>query len=231
MLLLIALFSSANAYDLLVTEAGDSMTWRSFPVPYTVMTNQAPEDLDPVGCEAAVAAAFGAWEALPATEVMFELDAAATDSVADSAHDGMNVVWFDHSWDADPDVVALTSTWATDEGLILGFDIRINADTVYWSLDGSDGIDLQNALAHEVGHALGFDHSDVPGATMYEESHKGELRKRDLHWDDEDGLRELYGQSSVPGFGCSVTSGSPSGALLLALLPLVARRRNTQKLR
>lgn len=72
------------------------------------------------------------------------------------------------------------------------FDINMN--TFYpWGVDGeSDKFDFQSVMTHEIGHGLGFGHSDVTGATMLQGTAKGETYKRTLHPDDKAALAYIY---------------------------------------
>ena len=47
--------------------------------------------------------------------------------------------------------------------------------------------------AHEIGHALGLDHSRVRGTVMWP-SFLGYRPNLQLHWDDVAGIRTLYGK-------------------------------------
>ncbi len=99
------------------------------------------------------------------------------------------------------------------------------------------GFDLQNALTHEIGHALGLRHNDADDAlVMFSSTFAGELTKRVLKDDDRAGLRALYGSApafaeasaitesnDVPVAGCSAAGQAP--LLLIALLGLLRSRR------
>jgi hypothetical protein len=68
-------------------------------------------------------------------------------------------------------------------------------DDESWSLDSS-GIDLITVSAHEIGHLLGIEHSDVPSALMYP-YYSGIRRYLDI--DDRQAVWELYGYPSIFG--------------------------------
>jgi hypothetical protein len=90
-------------------------------------------------------------------------------------------------------------------GQILDADIELNGAHVNFSVSSppaSGRFDVQNSLAHEVGHFLGFDHNcrEDEGAcsptgrqaTMYESAPAEETQKRDLSDDDIEGLCTVY---------------------------------------
>ncbi|XP_019185244.1 PREDICTED: metalloendoproteinase 5-MMP-like [Ipomoea nil] len=52
-------------------------------------------------------------------------------------------------------------------------------------------LDIRSVAIHEIGHLLGLDHSEVPGAVMWSEFEYGQKR-RDLTPDDINGIRALY---------------------------------------
>ncbi|XP_010278837.1 PREDICTED: metalloendoproteinase 2-MMP-like [Nelumbo nucifera] len=64
-----------------------------------------------------------------------------------------------------------------------------------WSTNPQPGMfDLESVAVHEIGHLLGLGHSSVPEAIMYPSIPDGAV-KRNLHGDDVQGIRALYGLS------------------------------------
>jgi len=96
----------------------------------------------------------------------------------------------------------------------IGGDIHINH-----SRNWASEFDLQTTFLHELGHALGLDHSGVAGSVM-NAAYSGV--RRSLTADDVAGITTLYGVSPVP---------EPSMALLLGgglLLVVAAGRRRSR---
>jgi len=117
---------------------------------------------------------------------------------------------------------------------ILDADILLNVSErdlgVVPASGGAPLYDLQGAVTHELGHALGLMHTEVEGAVMYPKTFKGDVSKRTMQQDDLEGLAALYGagadEEQAPPVGCSST-GAGAGALALGILPLLfaPRRR------
>jgi MYXO-CTERM domain-containing protein len=154
-------------------------------------------------------------------------------------------------WDHDRYIALTTTTYRLSTGAILDADVEVNAGAgdgdgfLVTCLDppapicsedlrtGCIANDLQNALTHEVGHLLGFAHSDTRSSTMYAGTTSGETRKRVLSTDAAEGMCAVYpvggavltcGSRAV---GCS-TAGAPDTGLALAALAFLLRRRARQ---
>lgn len=220
------LIQSAGAFVLTESPHASEIRWDTMPIQWELDTTNSPSNLDAIDQHETIRKAFATWESVSGTIVEFE-------DVTFDANVNENVVYWEDNWTADPNMLALTSTMSTTDGTIIGFKIALNAQHPQWTIDGRDGMDLQNALTHEVGHVLGLDHThDNTEATMHASAVKGEHSKRDLHWDDKEGIRYLYpetGSSFLEDLALSCSSVGAAPSAMLALIPVAAliRRRRS----
>lgn len=155
--------------------------------------------------------------------------------------DGENrVVWREDRWTASSGrALAITTTeFVVNTGEIVDADIDINGVNFRWTVvtantpefdeEGMPYHDLQNTLAHEFGHLLGFAHTNVREATMWGDSPNGEISKRSLADDDILAVCTVYpagqlgpGEPAPEQSACSA-SGNPKQVTwwLLALVAL-----------
>jgi len=221
--LFITIFS-AFGFEITQNEYAEEIGWDEMPVYWALDTEAAPAHLTVAEQQTAIREAFAAWNNIAGAHIEF------IEATPSTPEDKINWVLWDNDWAWDEDIVALTSTWSTESGQIVGFQIAINAVNPTWTTEEREGMDLQNALTHEVGHVLGLDHSmHSHEATMYPSAVSGERSKRDLFWDDEQGARFLY-PSSQAGSGpfpmsCSSVSSIPGWMTAFLPLLVLARRR------
>lgn len=154
--------------------------------------------------DAALAAAMSAWNDAGGGCAGIELYAGpeatgARTNLDGGDPDGQNrIVWRAVEWPADaaPEALALTTArYDPRSGRILDADIDLNAVRWRWSAapePPADHHDLENTLAHELGHLLGFAHTPDPEATMFGSAEPGETNKRDLAPDDVAAICEVY---------------------------------------
>lgn len=231
------LAADSQAGNRTISKDGVPLSWQTDVVPYWIDPSgkhglDLDEAIEFVQRGAEQWAAEGSWVTL---EYQGERE------VSDASFNDYNEVFFADTWvipgDAyprDPSLLALTYVWSTG-GEILEFDIAVNSDLHDWTVSGEEGRnDLWNAMTHEFGHALGFDHSDDDEATMYWSTSPGDTDKRDLAKDDMDLFASVYGGSfpftEVGQLGCSAAGGAPAGfAVLAGLLGLVGRRRRNDE--
>jgi hypothetical protein len=80
--------------------------------------------------------------------------------------------------------------WATQNGSLVFSDVDIGIDA---SVVGS-ATNLQGLVTHELGHAIGLDHSDVSSAIMFANPYHTYVYQETLRDDDIAGCVALYGE-------------------------------------
>ena len=165
----------------------------------------------------------------------FEVAKAATSESLGVENDGVNAVIYRASNycnsksaapTCDPFSLAVTWPYVTDDGWMYETDIEINGEAYDWGLTPGAGTkDLQSALTHELGHALGLDHNcyesgfglprplddqgnpvpncdpatgAVAASTMYPQTDYGTIRGRTLSDDDTAGVCAIYPAGTSP---------------------------------
>jgi hypothetical protein len=180
--------------------------WGVFQVPYYIN----PANADGVSSSAAISAiqnAAAAWSMQSNANVLFYYMGQTSGTSAVS--NGKNEVFFRQATSGS---IAQTFRWwnASTNQLI-------DADVVFydssWKFFGgmsgcSNGFYIQEIATHELGHALGLDHSSVSTATMYPGSPYCNTSKASLDADDIAGIEKLYPASS--GSGSTTTNSAPS---------------------
>lgn len=243
----------ALAYEVKQTEGGDPVRWEDPEIEVALDLRAQPDAIPTSKAEKAVERAFATYEDLLGASVV--LSSALGPELETGPEDRVNVVrWITagDDDDMDPSALAVTrTTYYTDNGSIVDADIVINADQYHWTTEVTEAcegvFDVENIIAHEVGHFFGLGHSDDRDATMYPTSGRCETEKRDLSDDDVAGLEVLYetrfsaadpapggGEHEGSGGGCSMqmSIGGGSGglwtALVIAFAIAVARRRGSR---
>lgn len=177
----------------------------SLPVPYEINPAGAPS-----GFSDAVRRANGSWSLVTTTDGFgFAYNGQTSRTTADvGVRDGRNDwVWNASGAGLDDQTLAVTYSIIDSRGNVLESDTEFNGSQP-WATDGSRrGYDIESVAVHEAGHWLRLIHSDVPGSVMSPALAAGELT-RNLHQDDIDGIRSLYGSPA----GTTASTPQPAPA-------------------
>lgn len=158
------------------------------------------------------------------------------------ARDGVNLVRLERgAWPFDPTIIGITVKYYDQDGGIFDADIILRDDgTIRLSQAGeppeSMEVDRLGILTHEIGHSLGLEHTETPGALMLPAHQYGETRRTPQPTDIE-ALHVLYPQTDESCIitprgedqtaGCSCENESVQGSnvafiVILASISLLA---------
>lgn len=243
----------AASYTMNRTSSGKAVIWCQASVVVYLDTTHVK---NVAGVADAVRSAFATWNSYGVpTRVKLVL---SPKRLPFDSNDNKNVIrWDTGEWKWASYRVAKT-VWraGANSGCIKEADIILNAKAFKWGVVSKNKntktvFDVENVVAHEVGHFFGLDHSQQGDATMYATTPLGEIAKRTLSQDDLNGIvyvvkehnerYSIYGgspDSSAGGLagesdqlgGCSIGGATPPASVLLLLALLGIRRRFTLRL-
>lgn len=146
----------------------------SFPLRWTVDGSVAAN----WGAEQ-IRRSFSVWERVEGTAVRFDRAQVAP---AVAGRDGINSVTLVDEMFAQSAMIAFTTAWFDDQGTIQEADVQVDVAAL-------EGFEFSALLTHELGHALGLDHSGVLSSAMYPFVGRRALA---LDTDDELMIRAIY---------------------------------------
>ena len=156
----------AHAYSVLKTWGGETKRWSKSTVPWTVQA-KAPAGLTFAEFQGAIDDAFDAWQALSCATIGFAYSGTASYDPGNGVHVRIQT----NSWDPSVgDALAYASPDTNSSGTILSSPIVFNGVEPTWSVAASGPfgtVDVQAVATHEIGHAIGLDHSRHMEATMW----------------------------------------------------------------
>ena len=182
--------------------------WTSSPV---FLLNPANADVSAAAAETAIRTALDAWNTQSGSSFVGQYGGRVSDTA--TANDRRNVVIFRNA--SNGSALATTYSWWSGSSLV-------DADIIFW--DGafhfftgttgcSGGAYIEDIAAHELGHALGLNHSGTGGATMYPSYSTCSQALRTLAADDMAGAQALYpggSSGSSPNTAPTVSIVSPT---------------------
>jgi len=234
---------------------GVPLRWKELPIVYRFHGDMT-DKLDASGARAAVRSAFDVWENVECSRGRTSLRFREGSDIdvgkslgSKQAAEKFGIYFRDERWphdDAEESLALTTQIYGKTSGNIEYADIEINtADTSFRLSDaeGTDKVDLQAVVTHEVGHYIGLAHSNDPESIMVARycasaDRCGESTDdaRGLSEDDRKAVCTLYppsqGQSEAPppAAGCAqARAPTPVGAMVFGGFVFVgcalARRR------
>jgi len=196
-----ALHTSAAAYTTYAR-------WASGPV--TVYVNPANHDVSQAAAIAALQAGMDAWNTQSGTSFRWQYGGTVTDTA--TAYDNRNVVMFRNT--SNGSAIATTYSWWSGSNELLDSDIVFwdGPFTFFTGSTGCGGVSnaayMEDIAVHELGHALGMNHSTDTDATMYPSYSYCSMKNRTLAADDISGAKALY-PATAANSAPSVSIGSP----------------------
>jgi hypothetical protein len=156
------------------------------------------------GMQDVISRAFGEWTAIDGANLTFA-SAGVVDTKA--GKDGQNSITLADDLFQNQRFLAVTTNWYDDTGHLAEADIQIDTGTMNGTCD------LQQLVAHEVGHLLGLDHSGVLSSVMYPYVGKNGVP---LDSDETIAISELYPKPHAPGATLSGRVMSDNGPIFAA---------------
>jgi hypothetical protein len=199
-MLALAIILPAAAYTPSAVEFNGQVVVQSWPAPslplrFRVNDRPLPQLLQFASNSTpgvAIEGAFKSW--VGGTGIRIQNDGAT--SVLNGGADRLNLISFadtPQNRDFVGNALALTLVlFRPDRGDIIETDIVLNPRQK-WATDGRRAVfDAEEALVHEMGHAVGLDHSGLLSSTMNPVGRPGSILARSLEADDLAGVRFLY---------------------------------------
>jgi len=174
---------------------GDSWTYPlAAPIEFKINPNSA--DISGTGESNAINAAVAAWET--ASGIDFTNTGTNSITVADP-NDFINTVFWADTPNPAHTFLAKASwyEYVNDPGTIVGFDVHFNNDHRWATTSTTGRFDIQSVALHELGHAIGLDHTTSTAEVMFSSLAPATLH-RSLGSGDVAGAQHLYPEATSP---------------------------------
>jgi len=172
--------------------------WTSPPVTFYV--NPANADVSAAAAVSAIQFAMNVWNTQGGSPFRYVYGGPASDTT--NAYDNRNVVLFRNA--SNGSSIATTYSWWDSSSHLLDSDIIVwDGGFTFFTGDAGCGIVpnaayLEDVATHELGHALGLNHSSYTDATMYPSYSYCSQELRTLAPDDIAAVQSLYGAAGPP---------------------------------
>jgi len=162
----------------------------------TFYVNPTNADVSSAAAVAAVQFALDVWNTQGGSPFRYTYGGTVNDT--STANDNRNVLIFRNV--SNGSTLATTYSWWDNSNRLLDSDIVVwdGGFTFFTGTSGCGGTNgayLEDIATHELGHALGLNHSTSADATMYPSYNYCSQELRTLASDDISGIRSLYGTS------------------------------------
>jgi uncharacterized protein (TIGR03437 family) len=164
----------------------------------------------------AISNSIGAWNAVATSAARFA--AVQPTTLSYDPNDGKHVITFaDDAYTRSytSGILAVTRTTAFLDGTVIDTDILFSPMAEFSTTSASGTYDFQSILTHELGHALGSNHTNILSATMFWSTPTQETHQRTLDADDIAFVSTLYPAAGGTGYGTLSGVTTVSGAPLL----------------
>ncbi len=214
--LVAALVASATAHvRLRFVSNGNPLFWAS-PQGVSIAIQAAGSDnISDASHVTAIGNAVDGWNAAGRTRL--QLVNTGVTSRTDWESNDIHLVTFDENnssgfFTGGSGTVAITPVSFLESGRIVDADVLFNGKNFRFTTSGMSGrFDVQDVMAHELGHVAGLDHSGVCGSTMFPYVDSTVILHRSLSRDESAALASIYPSSSQGGISgrvCRIADGT-----------------------
>ncbi len=182
--------------------SGTTVRWIPRAINFRVNSNGAGDGVNFNQTRNAVTAGYTAWQNVPCAAVAFNY--AGNTTATRNPSDGNHTTYWAESGASEysgptailgPGTLAITIITIRANQTTTDVDIAFNGRDFNWALsDSATNRDIQDTATHEIGHMIGFHHTEITGTprpTMYAFDQSGNA-SRTLEADDENAVCYLY---------------------------------------